>query len=150
GGRDRDARRLRIATRIRPISDADLRRRHGGHHDLSAARAGLCTYAIHLPGRTQGNPAGDRGRGAHGDRGVSAAPLLTVEHLTMRFGGLVAVSDLSFTARAGEITALIGPNGAGKTTLFNCITGFYRPTVGRLRLTHPDGAWFLLERLPGF
>ena len=81
---------------------------------------------------------------------MSAAPLLTVEHLTMRFGGLVAVSDLSFTARAGEITALIGPNGAGKTTLFNCITGFYRPTVGRLRLTHPDGAWFLLERLPGF
>jgi branched-chain amino acid transport system ATP-binding protein len=81
---------------------------------------------------------------------VSAAPLLTVEHLTMRFGGLVAVSDLSFTARAGEITALIGPNGAGKTTLFNCITGFYRPTVGRLQLTHPDGAWFLLERLPGY
>ncbi len=81
---------------------------------------------------------------------MSGAPLLTVEHLTMRFGGLVAVSDLSFTARAGEITALIGPNGAGKTTLFNCITGFYRPTVGRLRLTHPDGAWFLLERLPGF
>jgi branched-chain amino acid transport system ATP-binding protein len=81
---------------------------------------------------------------------VNPAPLLTVEHLTMRFGGLVAVSDLSFTARAGEITALIGPNGAGKTTLFNCITGFYRPTVGRLRLTHPNGAWFLLERLPGF
>jgi len=79
-----------------------------------------------------------------------SAPLLTVEHLTMRFGGLVAVSDLSFTARARQITALIGPNGAGKTTLFNCITGFYRPTVGRLRLTHPDGAWFLLERLPGF
>jgi branched-chain amino acid transport system ATP-binding protein len=81
---------------------------------------------------------------------VSAAPLLTVEHLSMRFGGLVAVNDLSFTAQAGEITALIGPNGAGKTTLFNCITGFYRPTVGRLQLTHPDGAWFLLERLPGF
>ena len=81
---------------------------------------------------------------------MSAAALLTVEHLTMRFGGLVAVSDLSFTARTREITALIGPNGAGKTTLFNCITGFYRPTVGRLQLTHPDGAWFLLERLPGF
>jgi branched-chain amino acid transport system ATP-binding protein len=81
---------------------------------------------------------------------VTAAPLLTVEHLTMRFGGLIAVNDLSFTARAGEITALIGPNGAGKTTLFNCITGFYRPTVGRLRLAHPGGAWFLLERLPGF
>jgi branched-chain amino acid transport system ATP-binding protein len=81
---------------------------------------------------------------------VTAAPLLTVEHLSMRFGGLVAVNDLSFIARAGEITALIGPNGAGKTTLFNCITGFYRPSVGRLRLAHPDGAAFLLERLPGF
>ena len=68
----------------------------------------------------------------------------------MRFGGLVAVNDLSFTACAREITALIGPNGAGKTTLFNCITGFYRPTVGRLRLAHPDGASYLLERLPGF
>jgi branched-chain amino acid transport system ATP-binding protein len=81
---------------------------------------------------------------------VTAASLLTVEHLTMRFGGLVAVNDLSFTACAREITALIGPNGAGKTTLFNCITGFYRPTVGRLRLAHPDGASYLLERLPGF
>ena len=81
---------------------------------------------------------------------MTAAPLLAVEHLTMRFGGLVAVNDLSFTARAREITALIGPNGAGKTTLFNCITGFYRPTVGRMRLAHPAGATFLLERLPGF
>ena len=81
---------------------------------------------------------------------MTAPPLLTVEHLTMRFGGLVAVNDLSFTASAREITALIGPNGAGKTTLFNCITGFYRPSVGRLRLAHPDGAAFLLERLPGF
>jgi branched-chain amino acid transport system ATP-binding protein len=81
---------------------------------------------------------------------MSAAPLLTVEHLTMRFGGLVAVNDLSFSAGARQITALIGPNGAGKTTLFNCITGFYRPTVGRLRLVHPGGASFLLERLPGF
>ena len=81
---------------------------------------------------------------------MSAAAILTVEHLTMRFGGLTAVSDLSFAARAQEITALIGPNGAGKTTLFNCITGFYKPTVGRLQLAHPDGASFLLERLPGF
>ena len=59
--------------------------------------------------------------------------LLRVEHLTMRFGGLVAVDDLSFSAREGQITALIGPNGAGKTTVFNCITGFYKPTEGRLR-----------------
>jgi branched-chain amino acid transport system ATP-binding protein len=77
-------------------------------------------------------------------------PVLAVEHLTMRFGGLIAVGDLSFAARAKEITALIGPNGAGKTTLFNCITGFYKPTVGRLMLTHPDGARFLLERMPEF
>jgi branched-chain amino acid transport system ATP-binding protein len=81
---------------------------------------------------------------------MTPAPILTVEHLTMRFGGLVAVGDLSFAARAREITALIGPNGAGKTTLFNCITGFYKPAVGRLLLAHPDGATFLLERLPEF
>jgi len=76
--------------------------------------------------------------------------VLTVEHLTMQFGGLVAVSDLSFAAHAREITALIGPNGAGKTTVFNCITGFYKPTVGMLRLVHPDGRAFLLERLLDF
>lgn len=77
-----------------------------------------------------------------------ATPVLTVEHLTMRFGGLTAVSDLSFEARAGDITALIGPNGAGKTTVFNCITGFYKPTEGRLTLAHADGGTHLLERLP--
>ncbi|QKS53616.1 ABC transporter ATP-binding protein (plasmid) [Azospirillum oryzae] len=77
-------------------------------------------------------------------------PLLSVEHLTMRFGGLVANNDVSFEARAGEITALIGPNGAGKTTLFNCVTGFYTPTVGRLTLRHPQGKEFLLERMPGY
>ena len=52
----------------------------------------------------------------------------------MRFGGLVAVDDLSFSAARGDITALIGPNGAGKTTVFNCITGFYKPTEGRIAL----------------
>lgn len=61
-------------------------------------------------------------------------PLLVVEHLTMRFGGLVAVNKLSFTVGRGDITALIGPNGAGKTTVFNCVTGFYKPTEGRLAL----------------
>ncbi|WP_342361579.1 ABC transporter ATP-binding protein [Terrarubrum flagellatum] len=80
---------------------------------------------------------------------ATSAPLLQVDHLTMRFGGLVAINDLSFTARRGEITALIGPNGAGKTTVFNCITGFYRPSEGMLTLTHPDGSSYLLERTPG-
>jgi branched-chain amino acid transport system ATP-binding protein len=78
---------------------------------------------------------------------MSPTQILAVEHLSMSFGGLVAVSDLSFDARRREITALIG---AGKTTLFNCITGFYRPTVGRLQLAHPDGASFMLERMPEF
>lgn len=77
-------------------------------------------------------------------------PLLEVEHLTMRFGGLTAVNDLSFEARKGDITALIGPNGAGKTTVFNCITGFYKPTQGLIALNQDDGTSHLLERMPDF
>jgi branched-chain amino acid transport system ATP-binding protein len=80
---------------------------------------------------------------------MAGPPILEVEHLTMRFGGLIAVGDLSFVCRQGDITALIGPNGAGKTTVFNCITGFYRPTEGMISLRHPSGATHLLERLPG-
>jgi branched-chain amino acid transport system ATP-binding protein len=76
--------------------------------------------------------------------------LLQVQHLTMEFGGLVAIGDLSFEARRGEITALIGPNGAGKTTVFNCITGFYKPTEGMIHFTGHDGSEFLLERWPDF
>ncbi len=101
---------------------------------------------------------------------TSPTALLSVEHLTMRFGGLVAVDDVSFAAARGEITAIIGPNGAGKTTVFNCITGFYKPTSGRMLLSlgdppsaadlsaltasgrrsraAPAGAFFLLERMP--
>ena len=99
-----------------------------------------------------------------------AAPLLAVENLTMRFGGLVAVNAFSFSVGRGDITALIGPNGAGKTTVFNCVTGFYKPTEGRLALardgiatpddiaavtrssgrhaTTANGELFLLERMP--
>ena len=80
----------------------------------------------------------------------ASPPLLRVEHLTMRFGGLTAVNDLSFEARSGDITALIGPNGAGKTTVFNCITGFYKPTEGMITLTQGDGTAYLLERLPDY
>jgi branched-chain amino acid transport system ATP-binding protein len=98
--------------------------------------------------------------------------VLRVEHLTMRFGGLVAINDLSFEMKRRTITALIGPNGAGKTTVFNCITGFYRPTEGRIALhrgddalwnalesltdsgkrgvVRPSGALFLLERMPDY
>ena len=98
-------------------------------------------------------------------------PLLVVEHLTMRFGGLVAVNNLTFEVGRGDITALIGPNGAGKTTVFNCVTGFYKPTEGRLALARTGVAdrsriealtrssarsakqgedeLFLLERMPG-
>jgi branched-chain amino acid transport system ATP-binding protein len=106
------------------------------------------------------------------DRPAASDILLNVEHLTMRFGGLVAVDDLSFAALQGNITALIGPNGAGKTTVFNCITGFYKPSEGRIgfrhgdsslwgeletltdsgkrRLSRPQGALYQLERMPEY
>ena len=60
--------------------------------------------------------------------------LLKVENLTMKFGGLTAVDDLSFSANNNEITSIIGPNGAGKTTVFNCLTGFYKATDGEMLL----------------
>jgi len=103
---------------------------------------------------------------------AASTPLLQVEHLTMRFGGLVAIDDLSFSAARGDITAIIGPNGAGKTTVFNCITGFYKPSSGRMLLSLgdtigeteiatltasgtrskvlPAGSAFLLERMPDY
>ena len=72
--------------------------------------------------------------------------ILRVEHVTMQFGGVVAVNDLSLEVNKGEIVALIGPNGAGKTTAFNCITGVYEPTNGRVSFlgqpmveNHPQG-----------
>jgi branched-chain amino acid transport system ATP-binding protein len=77
-------------------------------------------------------------------------PVLTIEHLTMRFGGLVAIDDLSFNVGRGDITALIGPNGAGKTTVFNCVTGFYKPTEGRIVMNRSNGEHYLLERMADF
>jgi branched-chain amino acid transport system ATP-binding protein len=73
-------------------------------------------------------------------------PLVEVVNLSMRFGGLNAIEDLSFTAFQHEITALIGPNGAGKTTVFNCLTGFYQPSGGSLVL-HRGGRRFALETM---
>jgi branched-chain amino acid transport system ATP-binding protein len=81
---------------------------------------------------------------------MSGNNILNVDRLTMRFGGVVAVNDLSFEAERRKITALIGPNGAGKTTVFNCITGFYRPSGGAIRLTHDEGRIIQLERLNDF
>jgi branched-chain amino acid transport system ATP-binding protein len=80
---------------------------------------------------------------------LDGTTVLRVEHLTMRFGGIVAVDDLSFDVQRDTITALIGPNGAGKTTVFNCITGFYKPTGGTMRLRHHD-VEIRLERLKDF
>jgi len=60
--------------------------------------------------------------------------LLDVENLSMRFGGLLAIDDLSFSAKKDNITSIIGPNGAGKTTVFNCLTGFYKATSGSMFL----------------
>src|SRR3979490_815825 len=81
---------------------------------------------------------------------MSGDRILSVDRLTMRFGGIVAVNDLSFGAERRKITALIGPNGAGKTTVFNCITGFYKPTSGKMCLTHDDGRDIRLELLNDF
>ncbi|HEU0118831.1 MAG TPA: ATP-binding cassette domain-containing protein [Alphaproteobacteria bacterium] len=73
------------------------------------------------------------------DSSAAAPILLDVAQLTMRFGGLTAVDNVSFQALDGRITAIIGPNGAGKTTLFNCLTGFYKPTSGSLMLSGQGG-----------
>lgn len=78
----------------------------------------------------------------------SASALLTIDRLSMRFGGLLAVDAVSFAAQPQAITTVIGPNGAGKTTLFNCITGFYRPTSGRIIAATREGGSIELEKMP--
>jgi branched-chain amino acid transport system ATP-binding protein len=81
---------------------------------------------------------------------MSGETILSVDGLSMRFGGIVAVNNLCFDAGRRKITALIGPNGAGKTTVFNCITGFYKPSGGSIALNHDDGKTIQLERLNDF
>jgi len=77
--------------------------------------------------------------GKHETTALPEEVILSLDHLTMRFGGLVAVNDLSFSVKRGEIFGLIGPNGAGKTTVFNCITQFYKPTSGEVRYRGQNG-----------
>src|SRR5690606_28691120 len=175
--------RLRAGLRPRSVPHADLWPGNGSDHGLEAARSGHDPRAYRRPQRKEEDRSrsGCTGRGAlmsvisqditNGElANWDRDPVLSVEHLTMRFGGLVAIDDLSFNVGRGDITALIGPNGAGKTTVFNCVTGFYKPTEGRIVMRHGpgrqqeavdavtagDGAWarsaegavFLLERMP--
>ncbi len=69
---------------------------------------------------------------------MSAHPIVSVEGVSLRFGGVNALADVSFTVPEGSISALIGPNGAGKTSMFNCISGLYRPTSGTIRFAGED------------
>ncbi len=153
------------------VPHAAVRARYGVDHDLAAARAGLDPNAVGVPAQAQ-RDFRRPGQGGLRLMTLGGTTVLRVEHLTMRFGGIVAVDDLSFDVQRGTITALIGPNGAGKTTVFNCITGFYKPTEGRIALARgdaaawnaldaltqsgkrgmarPDGALFLLERMPDY
>ena len=75
-------------------------------------------------------------------------PLLNLRNLSLRFGGVTALSGLGMEVREGELLALIGPNGAGKTSVLNCISGLYRPQEGSIVLTGRDGVPHALHRLP--
>jgi ABC-type multidrug transport system fused ATPase/permease subunit len=123
-----------LGTRFRRVPDAALRRGDDPDHGLEAGRHPLAPRTdAALPRRRQAMSA--------------ASPLLSVERLTMRFGGLLAIDDLSLDVAARQITGVIGPNGAGKTTFFNCLTGFYKPTIGSIRLNHPQRGVMRLEEL---
>ena len=179
GGDDRRSRadaRTRLAQgdfrpglRPDPIPHASVRGGDGHHDDLEATRPRLDAIAVDLPQGAESRFGRSRQRGPRLMNWLTS-PLLAVENLTMRFGGLVAVNAFTFNVGRGDITALIGPNGAGKTTVFNCVTGFYKPTEGRLALARDgiatradieaatrasgrsastaNGELFLLERMP--
>src|SRR5882672_10691761 len=86
--------------------------------------------------------------GAHPLRNAAMAePLLQLDRVSKHFGGLLALDQASFAAETGRITALIGPNGAGKTTLFSIITGFQRPTAGRIVYDGSDITGILPHKL---
>ncbi|HUI12354.1 MAG TPA: ABC transporter ATP-binding protein [Xanthobacteraceae bacterium] len=72
------------------------------------------------------------------DRGAASAPILKTELLSIRFGGLAALSDVNFEVAPGKVHAIIGPNGAGKSTFFNCLTGVLRPSSGRIVFDNED------------
>ena len=75
-------------------------------------------------------------------------PILELNDLSLRFGGVTALAGFSMEVREGELLALIGPNGAGKTSVLNCISGLYRPQAGTITLTGRDGTHHPLHRLP--
>jgi branched-chain amino acid transport system ATP-binding protein len=80
-------------------------------------------------------------------RGASSVPIISTELLTVRFGGLIALNQVNFEVRRGEIRAIIGPNGAGKSTFFNCLTGVLRPSAGRIMLNGDDIAGSTPDRI---
>src|SRR5262249_38698136 len=141
-----DDRRLRAVPWPRTIPHAGVRHGDGALDDLAAARSDRPSRADGLPKKGAGHFLRPR----QGRPGMSGNLILSVDRLAMRFGGIVAVNQLSFSAEKREITALIGPNGAGKTTVFNCITGFYKPTGGTIRLSRDGGDAVALERLNDF
>src|SRR3954470_2886179 len=103
--------------------------------DASAGTVAVAAGAPYPP--DQENTAGGDGCMA------AATPILAVEHVSLRFGGVRALTDVSFEIRKGEVFSIIGPNGAGKTSMVNCISGRYRPTEGAIRFDGRD-----ITRLP--
>lgn len=123
----------RVDARLQRIQHVDARRFDGVDDDL--APAGIA--ADDASAVEAEKWSGER-------RAGMSQPLLAVNGLMMRFGGLLAVNNVSLELREREIVSLIGPNGAGKTTVFNCLTGFYKPTGGTIMLRERH-----LEGLPG-